>query len=277
MAWVATASLKGDQGDQGTAGTAGVAGADGQTVSQVFVQSTDPETTNPNYTGPAIWYVTNASGQIISKRVRSGVSPSGPISSDWNGNIRNPLGTYPTRIEPFPQVMCHGGLTLPSGDLRMTFFTPSRNFTVKRIITIGVAGTNQAGATDCRLGIYRMNDLTPWPANVTLLARTAHKANRWGANGPDYANIVDDGAAVPNTISTVNLVKDQLYAVGLFSAGHTGTASVSYLATYRSTADYTYLPPLGWFGDTGYTSLPRVLTGGYAEAWSFPWFSLEQA
>jgi hypothetical protein len=265
VAWVQQGSLKGADG------------VDGQAVSQVFVQSADPETTNPDYTGPAIWYVTNAAGVVVARKVRAGSSPAGPISSEYNGNVRNPLGQLPTRIEPFPQVICHGGLTLPSGDMRMTLFTPSRNLTVKRIITLGVSGTNQAGATDCRVAIYRMNDLVAWPANVTLLARSAHKANRWGTSGPDYASIVDDGAAVPNTISTVDLVKDQLYAVAFFTVGHTGNANVSYLATYRSTADYTYLPPLGWFGDTGYSTLPRVLTGGYAEAWSYPWFSLEQA
>jgi hypothetical protein len=39
-------------------------------AAQTFIQEDDPETTNPTYTGPAIWYVLNSSGDIIGKRVR---------------------------------------------------------------------------------------------------------------------------------------------------------------------------------------------------------------
>ena len=37
---------------------------------RVFVQFDDPDTTNPAYTGPAVWFVLNGSGQVIGKKVR---------------------------------------------------------------------------------------------------------------------------------------------------------------------------------------------------------------
>lgn len=37
----------------------------------VYVQQANPETTNPGYTGPAIWYQTNAQGKLIGKKVRA--------------------------------------------------------------------------------------------------------------------------------------------------------------------------------------------------------------
>jgi hypothetical protein len=49
----------------GGGGGGGVAGA-----AQVFVQQDDPETTNPTYTGPAVWYILNNAGDIIGKKVR---------------------------------------------------------------------------------------------------------------------------------------------------------------------------------------------------------------
>lgn len=53
------------------AGRLQVNGVDVSTEQQVFVQQADPETTNPEYTGPAIWYVTDGGGNIIGKKVRA--------------------------------------------------------------------------------------------------------------------------------------------------------------------------------------------------------------
>lgn len=39
-------------------------------AAQVFVQEDDPETTNPSYTGPAVWYILNSAGDVIGKKVR---------------------------------------------------------------------------------------------------------------------------------------------------------------------------------------------------------------
>lgn len=39
-------------------------------AAQVFVQQDDPETTNPTYTGPAVWYILNSVGDVIGKKVR---------------------------------------------------------------------------------------------------------------------------------------------------------------------------------------------------------------
>lgn len=37
----------------------------------IYVQQDDPETTDPTYTGPAVWYVLDGAGQLIGKRVRA--------------------------------------------------------------------------------------------------------------------------------------------------------------------------------------------------------------
>jgi hypothetical protein len=35
---------------------------------RVFIQAADPDTTNPEHVGPAIWYVTDGAGTIIDVR-----------------------------------------------------------------------------------------------------------------------------------------------------------------------------------------------------------------
>lgn len=37
----------------------------------VFVQQTDPEITDPDMTGPAIWYVTDGTENVIDVRIRT--------------------------------------------------------------------------------------------------------------------------------------------------------------------------------------------------------------
>jgi hypothetical protein len=46
-------------------------GGGGASEPQVFVQQANPETTNPEYTGPAIWYQLDGSSNIIGKKVRT--------------------------------------------------------------------------------------------------------------------------------------------------------------------------------------------------------------
>lgn len=37
----------------------------------IFVQEDDPDITNPEVTGPAVWYVLDTFGNVIGKRVRA--------------------------------------------------------------------------------------------------------------------------------------------------------------------------------------------------------------
>ena len=46
-------------------------GGGGASDPQVFVQQADPETTKPEYTGPAIWYQLDGSSNVIGKKVRT--------------------------------------------------------------------------------------------------------------------------------------------------------------------------------------------------------------
>ena len=42
-----------------------------EAVASVFVQQLDPEVTNPEITGPAVWYVLDNLGNLIGKKVRT--------------------------------------------------------------------------------------------------------------------------------------------------------------------------------------------------------------
>lgn len=46
-------------------------GGGGTSDPQVFVQEIDPEVSNPEYTGPAIWYQLDGSSNVIGKKVRT--------------------------------------------------------------------------------------------------------------------------------------------------------------------------------------------------------------
>jgi len=60
----------GDIGPQGPQGPAGPAGPAGVGVgAATFIQQADPETTDPDETGPAIWYQTDGT-HVIAKKVR---------------------------------------------------------------------------------------------------------------------------------------------------------------------------------------------------------------
>lgn len=186
--------------------------------------------------------------------------------------MKYPLYTDPDRFEPFPQILCGGGnWVLASGDLPMTLFIPAVNMTVSNIITMGWNDSTQTGASACRVAIFRVDDINVWPADMTCIARSAHKADRWNGAVVDTAPIVDDGAASPNAISSVNLTAGQQYAVGFLSVGHTGSVKLSALGGFRKN---TLLPHVGFFGNGGYTDMPVHLTGGWIEEWTFPWFAL---
>lgn len=177
-----------------------------------------------------------------------------------------------TYFEPWPQLMCYGGnWVLASGDLPLTFFTPAVNMTVSNIITMGWNDTTHTNATDCRVAIYRVDDVFSGGNKMECIARSGHKADRWNGSVLDSAPIVDNGAASPSAISSVNLIAGQQYAVGYMSIGHTGTPKLSALGTFRKN---TLLPHVGYFGDGGHSSMPVYVTSGWLEEWTFIWFAL---
>ena len=183
-----------------------------------------------------------------------------------------PFYTDPGRFEPWPQIMCAGGnWTLGSGDMPMTFFVPSTDMTVTNIITMGWNDTTQSGASACRVAIYRVDNLFTWPADMTCIARSAHKPDRWNGAVVDIAPIVDNGAASPSAISSINLTAGQQYAVAFLSVGHSGTVKLSALGGFRKN---TLEPHVGFFAGGGYTDITEHLTGGYIEEWTFVWFGL---
>lgn len=211
----------------------------------------------------------NISLNIVTKGTGKLLSNNTPVVTS---SMQNPLYTMPGRFEPWPQIMCAGGnWGLISGDMPMTFFTPATNMTVNNIITMGWNDTTQENATECRVGIYRVDDITTWPADMTCIARSAHKPDRWNGATVDTAPIVDDGAETPNPISSVQLTAGQQYAVAFLSVGHTGTPKLSALGGFRKN---TFEPHVGFFAGGGYTNMSVHLTGGWVEEWTFVWFAL---
>lgn len=179
-----------------------------------------------------------------------------------------------SRFEPWPQIMCAGGnWSLATGDLPLTLFIPGVDMTVNNIITMGWHDTTQAGATACRVAIYRVDDIyADNPADrFTCIARSGHKADRWNGAVLDTAPIVDNGAASPSPISSVTLTAGQQYAVGFMSVGHTGTVKLSALGVFRKN---TLTPHIGYFGDGGYSDMPEHIVGGWLEEWTYIWFAL---
>lgn len=182
-----------------------------------------------------------------------------------------PMYMDPARFEPFPQIMCHNNWVLESGTLPMTLFIPSVDMTVSNILTMGYYDSDQTGASACRVAIFRVDDIYTWPANMTCIARSAHKPDRWNGGVLDEAPIVDDGAESPSPISSVTLTAGQQYAVGYMSVGHSGVVRLSALGTFRKN---TLAPHIGYFGDSGYADIPVHLTGGWIEEWTYIWFGL---
>jgi hypothetical protein len=177
-----------------------------------------------------------------------------------------------TYFEPWPQLMCYGGnWVLASGDLPLTFFTPAVNMTVSNIITMGWNDTTHTNATECKVAIYRVDDVFSGGNKMECIARSGHKADRWNGSVLDTAPIVDNGAASPSAISSVNLIAGQQYAIGYMSIGHTGTPKLSALGTFRKN---TLLPLVGYFGDGGHSSMPVYVTSGWIEEWTYIWFAL---
>ena len=153
----------------------------------------------------------------------------------------------------------------------MAFFTLAENFVASNILTMSRYGSTHTGASSCKVAIYRVDNLEAYPAAMTCIARSAHNSSRWNNDVLDIAPIVDNGAATPSAISSVTLVANQLYAVGLMTVGHSGTPLINCLGTFRVPA---LKPNLGFFGGEGYSDMPVNLNGGFYEAWAHPWVAL---
>lgn len=143
----------------------GAAGPPGPPTAQVFVQETDPDVTNPEYSGPAVWYQLDGSGNVIDRKLRSGVAVTSVTRSPWavtEGSFG--LTTLP-RIDSGLWLYDYNGIE--TGELNLTYVFPEVTRTIDTIdIPVGTA----AGATPTisRIGIYSVDGSN----NLTLIGST---------------------------------------------------------------------------------------------------------
>lgn len=272
MRWVgAIPSLTDDLVTKGYADATYTGGGGGgaDAYSQVFVQQLDPEVTNPGLTGPAIWYQTDGSGNIIDRKVR--VAAPGYVAAPTNGFLRSPLCVPGDEAQPIPSMLAQSFRTLASGEMTMTLFTPAVDIEVNSILTVCDSSSNQSAATFSRVAIYRVDDIN-WPFSFTCVARSAHSAARWSGGGLKSAAIVDNGAASPTAISSLVLDQDQMYGVAVLSVGHTGNVRPMSMNSYR----HSGLQPVLSFTNLGMSDLPPTISSaGYIEEYQHVWVGLK--
>ena len=237
--------------------------------SQVFIQQDDPEVTDPGLTGPAIWYQTDVSGNVIDRKVR--VAAPGYVAAPTNGFLRNPLAVPADEAQPIPSMLAQTYRTLASGELSMTLFTPAVDIEVDTILTACDSSSNQAAATFSRAAIYRVDDIG-WPFAFTCVARSAHSAGRWSGGGLKSAAVVDNGAASPTSITSVVLDQDQMYGVAVLSVGHTGNVRPMSMNGYRESS---FLPILSYTASGMADLPPTIASTGYLEEYQHVWVGLK--
>lgn len=120
------------------------------------------------------------------------------------------LPTNATDVPPRTQVASSS--TLVSGTVYFHQFTATRNMTVSQI-TMGTAGTNSAGLTLCRMGLYTASD-----TGATLVARTASDTTLFNSTFTAYTRSFDTTGGYP---ATYNLVAGQRYAIAVIAVGTT--------------------------------------------------------
>lgn len=180
-------------------GADGVGGGGGVAAPQVFVQQVDPETTNPEYTGPAIWYQLDAGGNVIGKKIRDGVAFDG-LGRSVLTETEGPFGiTTLPRIDSGVYLYDYDNVV--SGELLLTFVYPNVTRVIDTIqIPIGAA----AGATPtiCRLGIYSVAG----DSSLTLIGSTPNDTALFSTG---YANVSKALSA------SVTLTAGETYAFGV--------------------------------------------------------------
>ncbi len=179
--------------------------------------------------------------------------------------VANPLYN-PTdgRIEPISRLIASQDQTPASGEMYLVHFVAAVDKTVTTIKTATGAGSTLTASTRCKVGLYSYAGGT-----YTCIARSAHLATRWnGANIRNSATIVDNGAATPAAISSVNLVAGQEYAVAILLVSGTGTPRLkaSGMGPIDDNPRICYLL-------TGATDLPATTTGSW-DNWFAPWVGL---
>jgi len=146
------------------------------------------------------------------------------------------------------------GAPSPSaGTLALTYFTPDQTVTVSTLSSAS-RGTAQAGATLAKMALFSVDS----SGNLTCIARTASDTTLWQTTQTLYSRaIVDDGAATPNSISSVTLQRGQRYA---FSVLHVGSTTAPTLAGKGGIAGLLSATPRRGGYATAQTDIPANIT-----------------
>lgn len=145
---------------------------------------------------------------------------------------------------------------ITNGNFRGTYFTCHKSQTITAIRTL-VGGTNQIGATLCRIGLYTVDSSD----NLTLVASTANDTNLWNT-----ANATVD----KSLSSSYAVTRGNRYAIGLLVVGSSQAPTIGGIQLTNSAAGA--ISPRMAFLVGSQTDLPSsILVGSMAGANVLPW------
>lgn len=161
-------------------------------------------------------------------------------------------------IDVPPRTQVASSQAIVSGTVYFHQFTATRNMTVSQI-TMNTAGTNSAGLTLCRMGLYTATD-----NGAALVARTASDTTLFNSTFTAYTRSFDTTGGYP---ATYNLVAGQRYAVAVIAVGTTMPA-IS-VGTFTPATLSALTPRMGGI-QAGQADLP-VSQGAFSNSTTHIW------
>lgn len=148
---------------------------------------------------------------------------------------------------------------ISNGNMRGTYFVCRKSQTITAIRTL-VGGTNQTGATLCRIGLYTVDSSD----NLTLVASTTNDTSLWNT-----ANATVDKALS----SSYAVVRGTRYAVGLLVVGSSQAPTIGGIQLTNSAPGAASRRLAFLIGSQ--TDLPSsIATGSMTGANILPWAAL---
>jgi hypothetical protein len=207
-------------------------------------------------------YLTQASASTTYATIGSGGGSSGSAGLIAHLAADN----LPNTINTISRVVANSSLTINSGTLYLSHFTPQVNLTVGRISMqpINYPSSNPTYAKLCIYSIAEDN------VTMTLIGSTADLGGTHFFRGNSIETIL--------LTSSVNLIAGQRYAAGFLTVGATGTGSLKAATNGQNGSGMIDLFPVISTQWTSQSVLPNSLTipTGYSPVkfLSSPWFYL---
>lgn len=149
--------------------------------------------------------------------VLSRLNGSAPVSSSAPTTaavINQALGNSDSRIQVVDRFQAAAGLTVPTGEMHLSCFTPIIDMQVG-FLTARTSATAWTGQTLVRLGLFTTDPAT---GALTLVAATANDVTTFAAANTIYRKPLSTGGGLP---ATYTLKAGQRYAVGVLGVGQT--------------------------------------------------------